>query len=370
MDALTQSLHDFANQECRDEPLYRAICLIAAHDPDLMALLRLAPPEQRRANLLLAALHERVLAGAGGAMAEYFGSVGGARPPDPQLPAALADLVRREADALAQHLRSRSTQTNEIGRCAVLWPALSAVSEITGASDLALLDFGCSAGLNLGVDGYHYRYQDDAGGFSLGAVVEGEPAHVECDWQGPRPPSIPWRLVARTGLDPAPLRLSDPTQFLWLRACLWPSDAARDRRLQRAAEKARAADWPVHKAIDCIQAIAPWLDSLPPGAQPVMFNSWVLTYLPVAEVARLQATVDGLALTRGLAWISAETAELSARSITPPAHENLLPGSATLWTLRWAAGGAIHERALAWSHPHGRWARWLASPDLPSARAR
>ena len=29
--------------------------------------------------------------------------------------------------------------------------------------------------------------------------------------------------------------------------------------------------------------------------------------------------------------------------------------STTLWTLRWPESGALRERALGWSHPHGRW---------------
>jgi len=40
------------------------LCGRAADNPQALALLAEAPPEQRKANLLLAALHERVLAGA------------------------------------------------------------------------------------------------------------------------------------------------------------------------------------------------------------------------------------------------------------------------------------------------------------------
>ncbi len=357
---LAAALRQFAAEECPGEPLYQAISRHAASDPDLLALLALAPPEQRRPVLLLAALHERVLAGAGGALAAYYASVGGCRAPDAELPAALAELLHREAEALRHSLRQRATQTNEVGRCAVLWPALSALAEATGAQRLALLDFGCGAGLNLGVPAYHYRYRAATREFSLGAPSDGARAEVTTDWQGEPPPKTAWRLAARAGLDPAPIDLADPDQLRWLYACLWPADRARAERLRRATVQALAARWPVQRAADCIAAIEPWLDTLPPGLQPLLFNSWVLTYLPAEERVRLNATIDRLTRSHGLAWLSAEMPALSARDRpAPPFEASPELGSATLWTLRWRAGPAIAERALAWSHPHGRWLRWL-----------
>jgi len=88
----------------------------------LMAHVRHAP--QARPNLLLAALHERVLAGVPHDLAAYYPSVGGERAPDAALADSLHRFVRAERPRLLEHLRLRSTQTNEIGRCAVLWPAL------------------------------------------------------------------------------------------------------------------------------------------------------------------------------------------------------------------------------------------------------
>lgn len=353
----------FGREECSQEPLYTALCDLAAADARALALLAEAPPEQRKANLLLAALHERVLAGAAPELAAYYPSAGGERAPDAGLAAALRACLAREWPVLVRHLREGATQTNEVGRGAAIWPALGAVAQATGRRELALLDFGCSAGLNLGVDRLALRYRSDDGAWhERGAARDGVHAEIEARWLGeaPLPPAEPgWRIVQRHGLDPAPVDVRDPGHLRWLQACLWPHDARRRERLARAARQMQDLPHTLQQADDCIAAIGPWLASLPAGVQPVLLTSWVLYYLNDADLARLRATADRLALSHGLAWACGELPHLSARDAAVPPRPALpadeAASSLTLWTLR--HGGA--ERPLAWSHPHGRWIHWL-----------
>jgi hypothetical protein len=355
-------LRRFGREECGQEPLYVALCETAAADPQALALLAEAPPEQRKANLLLAALHERVLAGAAPELAAYYPSAGGGRAPDAALARALSACLAREWPVLLGQLREGATQTNEVGRCAALWPALGAVAAQTGRRELALLDFGCSAGLNLGVDHYalHFRLPDGSRQLR-GAPPDGRRAEIESRWLGdtPLPPAADWQLVARDGVDPAPVDVRDPAGLRWLQACLWPHDGARRERLARAARQMQALPHGLRQADDCIAAIEPWLTGLPAGAQPVLLTSWVLYYLGEAELARLRATVDRLAVSHGLAWLCGDLPRLSAQRIAappaPPLPADEAASSLTLWTLRHDGS----ERALAWSHPHGRWIHWL-----------
>ncbi|MCE4557341.1 DUF2332 domain-containing protein [Pelomonas cellulosilytica] len=362
LDDLPHLLRRFGREDCALEPLYAALCDVAADDARALALLAEAPPEQRKANLLLAALHERVLAGVAPALAAYYPSVGGRRAPDADLPAALTACLRQQWPALVQHLRHGATQTNEVGRAAVLWPALGSVAAATGARELALLDFGCSAGLNLGVDQVALRYRTaDGAAHDRGVSRDGEHAEVDARWLGPAPlpgPAV-WRLTVRDGIDPAPIDVNDRAGLRWLQACLWPHDAARRERLARAARRLQALPHRLQRSDDCIAAIEPWLSGLPAGVQPVLVTSWVLYYLGDADLARLHATVDRLSQRHGLAWICGDLARLSARQAAVP-PEPVLPAdeaasSLTLWTLRLRG----EERALAWSHPHGRWVHWL-----------
>jgi hypothetical protein len=364
---LADLLHRFGSQEGRQEPLYAALCEVAARDERALALLAEAPPEQRKVNLLLAALHERVLSGAAPELAAYYRSAGGDREPDDGLAAALSACLEREWPALLRHLREGATQTNEIARGAALWPALGEVARTTGSRQLALLDLGCSAGLNLGVDQYALRYRDDGGGpHDRGPGRDGRRAEIESRWLGSAPPpEAEWRLALRHGLDPAPIDVSDPAGLRWLQACLWPHDGARRERLARAAAQVAALPVTLTQADDCIAAIEPWLASLPADVQPVLLTSWVLYYLGADELARLRATVDRLARSHGLAWICGELPALSAQDLVPPPLPPLPAGevasSATLWTLRHGQAGRIVERALGWSHPHGRWVAWRSA---------
>lgn len=360
--ALSTELRRFGREECRLEPVYAALCVIAAEDSRALALFAEAPPEQRKVNLLLAALHERVLAGAAPALAAYFPSAGGTRAPDANLATALDQTLASEWPTLLRHLREGATQTNEVGRCSALWHALGAVAQATGRRDLALLDLGCSAGLNLAVDQYALRYlTDDGTPHDLAAPRDGRCAEIDTRWLGnaPLPDASGWQIVARHGVDPAPIDVNDHAGLRWLQACLWPHDALRRERLVRAARQLKALPITVTRSDDCIAAIEPWLATLPAGVQPVLITSWVLYYFNAEDLARLRTTVDRLARSHGLAWICGDLARLSAQRAAVPPEPELPPdevgSTMTLWTLQLRD----EERALAWSHPHGRWLRWL-----------
>ena len=344
------------------DALYAALCPQVAARPDWLAMLWQAPPGQQLPNLWLAALHERILRGSAHALAAYFESVGGRRTPDVQLADALADFVAQERAALLATIATRSTQTNEIGRCAVLWPALHRIAQANGGCDLALLDFGCSAGLNLGVDRYAYRYVE-----STEAVQGGAPAQIVCRRVGPvaLPPQSPApRIALRLGIDPAPVDIDDADALRWLRACIWPGDRVRDQRLSQAAALARRERWPVRCEGNCLAAIEPWLDALPSGVVPVVFHSWVLHYVDAPGRARHVAALQALVRERGVQWLAAEGPHVRIGGIDAPApfEPAIDPSMTTLWTLASSRHGNVRHELLARSHAHGHWVEWLAPP--------
>jgi hypothetical protein len=365
--ALARLFVHFAEREVTDDPLYQALCRHVAVQPALLALMQHAPATQRVPNLLLASVHERVLAGVPHALREYFPSAGGTRPPDAELASMFDDFVAAQQDALCRSLATRSTQTNEVGRCAVLWPALAALARRARRRRLALFDFGSSAGLNLGVDGYRYDY----GAFMLGDAGSDVPA-IECHVVGDtaalqRAASEPPEIVDRIGVDPAPVDLHDDAQVRWLRACLWPYDTVRGARFDAAVAQARRRGWRVQRCDDCAGAIEPWLDRLPTDVLPVVFNSWVLHYFDKSARAAHVQRMRELVQRRGVAWLSAEGAHIplgaapAARGGDDRVNDAAL-ANGSLWWVTWPDFDAATPATtlLARSHPHGRWLEWLA----------
>lgn len=330
----------FAAVECPAQPTYVAVCEAVAADPELLALHAAIPPEQARANLFLAAVHERLLGGVSHPLARYYPSVGGVRAPDAELPALLRDFaLGAERGAIETLLRSRATQTNETGRSAYIRLALDAL----GAAHprLALFDLGASAGLNLGVDADRIDY----GSFQRGP---GQRLELCCEWRGtaPPPPASDWTLAARAGMDLNPVDVRDSEACRWLEACVWTHDLERLRRLRRAIDWARAHPPQLQRGDDGLALLEAWMARLPAGVQPVLLTSWVLGYLQPAALAHFHARALALVRERGLAWICAEEAQHHPLPQTPA-------GEGMLLSLHDAEG----SRALLQAHAHGAWAR-------------
>jgi hypothetical protein len=352
---LAARFRHFAQAECPEEPLYEALCLIVAAEPALLDLLSGASDEQQRPNLWLAAVHELLLAGARHPLADYYPSVGGTRAPDAQLADCLKAFTRQHETGLRERMRTQTTNTNEIGRCAVLWPALHAIARRSGKHRLALLDLGCSAGLNLGVDDYRCDYGDMA----LGATAQPGVPVVPCQRIGGLAPAVVpgLQIVQRCGIDPHPVGIDDAAALGWLRACLWPSDSVRAARFTQAVALMQQRRWPVLRVADCTAHVAEWLAGVPADVQPVVFNSWVLTYFEPAALKRHIDTVTGLVHRTGAMWLSAEGAGVRIGPIEEPPARDTRPAS--LWTLCSRVDGEPCFDLLARSHPHGRWMEWL-----------
>ena len=358
----------FARHAFADEPLYAALSAAAAAHADWAALLAAAPAAQQLPLLWLAALQDRLLelvdAGERPPLAGYFASAsaGDARAPDAALLAHLGDFIAAHRDALVARIATRTTQTNEIGRCAVLWPILQELAKSTGGRPIALLDVGCSAGLNLGVDRWRYRYVDDATGATIATTpADRDPAAPEIACRvlaGPRPSATAEpEIVSRRGVDVSPIFVDDAAEVRWLRACLWPHDAERRARFDAAVAIARTQRWPLETITDAAAAVGHWLDTLPADVTPVVFNSWVLQYFDEPLLRRHVDAMLGAVARRGAVWISAED---PARSRTWWPHK---PGSAadgfpnaTSWTVARPDGhGDVAWSLAATSHAHGRW---------------
>jgi hypothetical protein len=138
-------------------------------------------------------------------------------------------VLARGPEVLAA-MGAHRTQTNEVGRCAVLLPVLAALPQ-----PLALLEVGAAAGLALLLDHYSYRYTGE-----VSAALGTGGVELPCFTRGavPVPGKLP-QVVWRLGLDRQPVDLDDEAQIHWLEACVWPDAPDRLARLGAAVEVAR-----------------------------------------------------------------------------------------------------------------------------------
>jgi hypothetical protein len=366
-DALRHRCVQFARAAGRDGcALYETVSRAVADDDDLLALLGVAPPDQQRPNLLLAAVHYLLLGGTDHPLARYYPTVAeyrglavapagnGSRTTGPV--EAFRDFCARHRAALATLVATRATQTNEIGRCTGLLPGLATVARRSGRP-LALLDLGTSAGLNLLFDRYRYDYADGAPtGDPSSAVV------LPCQLRGDRvPPLRAPAVVSRTGIDLRPIDATDPLAARWLLACQWPHDLARFRRQRAAlhlASQLPAAQRPAVQTGDLLDALPALVAVAPPGAAVCVVHSWVAAYLTAAEQATLADTVRALSHHRPVYWLFAESpAEVPGLPV-PPAPAGHEDRAATALVLVEADGGHENRHRLADMHHHGTWLRW------------
>ena len=143
----------FADTSCRDySPLYDRISRAVAADPEILAMVLRAPPAAHQPNVLLAAVHYLLLSGLDHPLAEVYA---GRSDVDP------APLFRQlcldHQAEVGVVMATRRTQTNEVGRSALIGPGLAFVADRLG-QPLALVDVGTSAGLNLRCDRYLLDY--------------------------------------------------------------------------------------------------------------------------------------------------------------------------------------------------------------------
>lgn len=310
----------FSSYEASGEsPCFESWAAGVAEDPELLARIDELPGRERQPNLVFAA-------------ARFVGIEPG------PFEGFRTSLIGRW-DEVRAVTGSRRTQTNEVGRCATLLPALAQID-----GPLALIEVGASAGLCLYPDRFGYQF---GGGPVLAPGPEGDWPLLRCDVDGPMPvphalPDVVWRA----GIDLNPLDVSDADDLRWLETLVWPEQDDRRDRLRAAVAIAR--EEPPHLvAGDLVAALPELVASAPAGAQVVVFHSAVLNYVPPGVRSAFTALVDTLPCR----WLSNEgpgVVEFEPGRLPPSPHP-----ARGLFTL------ALDGTPLAYADPHGSTLHWF-----------
>lgn len=329
-------------QECRraGSPLTAALLEGAADDlgrpgpvRDLLAPLGDDPAGSVPSVRLAATLHRLVLERRAPRLALHYPSVGGTAPVEGAWDVAREVLL---AEPDVPQLLQNPVQTNEVGRAAVLYGGLQHITAETGLP-VRLLEIGASAGLILHVDAYAYEVGDRV----LGDA--GSPLRLVQPWEGPPPPDVPVRVVARAGCDPDALDPARTADRLTLTSCVWADQVARLERLRLALDLAQRDPIPVER-LPASAFLARELAEPVPGVATVVWHSLVWQYLPPDEKA---AVTDVLARAGDRATAQAPLHRLSLE----PTRDGEFPVDLVSWP-----GG--QRRRLALAEGHGPPVRW------------
>ncbi|WP_158849242.1 DUF2332 domain-containing protein [Saccharothrix deserti] len=357
LDLVRQTLAGFAQREAHGvSPLYEHLAAHAAEDPEVAGLLTAAPERFAHATLLLAAAHRLLQAEPFHELSNYYPSLGGTYGADENTWPLFRSFVLERADKMRALISSRSTQTNEVRRAALLYPALAQVKGPVG-----LLEVGCSAGLLLGLDQYGYRYQtQQAGQLVAGPAKAALGLHCSLELApGAELPKIPKtvKVAAKVGLDRAPADLTDEDTYAWLEACVWADQPERLRLFGVAATVQRKSP-PEFVVGDAVADLGTAASRVPEDLPLVVLTSNVLPYVSGEEFVR---ALRGLS--RPVWWLSHEAYAAGLVHVLP-ARDDLRPGPdeaafGVVGLARFEDGELRSARALAKTAMHGQRLVWL-----------
>lgn len=292
---------------------------------------------------LLAGVHSVVLTGRAPGLAAFYPSTGGhPHGGDQLLWNRFRSVLSEQRDPIRSWL-GHAPQTNEVGRGAALAGGLA---YIAGESSLPvrLVEIGASAGLNLRAD--RFRIAGDAG--TRGPMSS--PLVLRHAWQGAAPPQSTADVVARVGVDIAPIDPTTAAGRLRLKAFVWADQPDRHARLDAALEI--AADVPAgviaDDAVDAVRQL-----TLVEGTWTVLWHSVFRQYLDAGQRTRLEAAITALGRR---ATATARFAHLTLEP-EPTSSSRSFPVVLTTWP-----GG--RRRTLATAPAHGLPVTWLADAAL------
>ena len=339
---LATNWRDFAENNCKGySPLYESFTRACADSAEVMDFVRSLPPHAHQPNLLLAAIHERVLLGLEPDLSLFYS---GEKSGDAGHLFVKAVLGSREY--LEPILATRFTQTNEIGRVAVIAPALASLPI---CDNLTLIDVGTSAGLTLRLDDCFIDYGSYG---SLGP--QDSKVKVQAEVLAGHPPLQSISIGRRIGIDRNILNPADEDDARWLLACVWP-DTGRLDRTRAAIELAASRPSELIEG-DALEILSAVLSSV--QGPIVVTTTWVVAYMDLEYRARLSAELMAASQERDIYWISAEAPGVVSHlpEVEPPKVEGPLPSVVGLVTF--TKGEIADTRVLAHAHSHGSWIWW------------
>ncbi|MFD1021095.1 DUF2332 domain-containing protein [Thalassobacillus hwangdonensis] len=338
-----ERFYNFAVSECKgSSDLYRELSLQISEDRDLLQLSLSAREGQPIPNLLLGSVHYLLLKGYDHKLREYYPSITDNARQDNQLFAAFKNFCQENLEELTFLMKNKLVQTNEVRRCAYLYPVFCYIYNQTNRP-LSLVEIGTSAGLQLLWDQYSYSYdnQDSYGNEDsfvhlTSTVREGKLPH---ELLTSTPP-----VNDRRGIDLHVSDLTNEEEYLWLKALIWPEHTDRLNNLEDASKQLR--DNPPNLIEgDGVKLLLKVIEGLPLHTMLCIFHTHVANQLPAEVKDNLRQQISDISKSREVFHI----------------YNNMED-----WKLHidYVSNGKVERKTVGETDGHGRWFDWKLLADV------
>lgn len=335
LEELTRKFTTFAEKECKGtSDLYERLALEVAEDVELLKLSAHAQKSQPVPNMLFAAVHHLLLQGAKHELAEYYPSITEIPRSSSNAFYEFQDFCQKYRHEIIEILATKSVQTNEVGRCAYLYPIFSFIYEQV-QTPLACIEIGTSAGLQLLWDQYRYDYGtgsyfgNKASDVTISAEIKAAklPALYE---------QIP--VEERIGID---LNINDLTveeDLQWLLALIWPEHHSRRNIFQHAAKYVQKASLTLVEG-DGVDLLPELAERIAENATICVFHTHVANQIPEEKKHMLMERVREIGLSRNIFHI----------------YNNMWDRDLHVDAI---IDGELSEQLACKTDGHGRWFTW------------
>lgn len=232
---LQETFKLFAENECQNSSnLYEKLAHAIAEDDEMLAVASQIPHEQPAPNLLFAAV-KYLLKHSIDPLRQYYPNYTTIPLKAEEAFIPFKHFVKKHQLQLSYLFATKRVQTNEVRRCAYLYPMLSEIFH-KHQQPLALIELGTSAGLQLGIDHYQFSYGDKKVGNEKSSLT------LVSDNRGDTLPDsihFPMQVATRIGMDLKTMNIQQEADLDWLEALIWPEHKERLTHLKKAASITR-----------------------------------------------------------------------------------------------------------------------------------
>ncbi|PWW26866.1 hypothetical protein DFO73_10929 [Cytobacillus oceanisediminis] len=336
-EVLSRTFLTFAEKECKGSSLlYEHLSIKISRDDNLLEICSNAREGQPIPNLLFGAVHYLLLKGKDHPLKEYYPSIVSNPKSYKKSFEFFKGFCFKYRNEIESILKARLVQTNEVRRCAYLYPAFCTIYE-KAKKPLALIEIGTSAGLQLLWDKYSYSYgHSDIYGnkdskLKITAEIKGE--------NTPILHSTPPPVSTRFGLDLNTIDLNDEEETLWLKSLIWPEHKERLFMFEEAASYIKEGQVSLVDG-DGISLLTKYVDNIPEDSVICIFHTHVANQMPLEMKKHLLQTVEAIGEKRDVFHI----------------YNNIQD---RYLHLDYYLDGIESQNTIAEIDGHGRWFKWF-----------